>query len=85
MTGISTEFYYEPAELAALLRVSESTIRRLIRRRTIGAITVGRQHRIPRRELIRLAIEAGLTRDDVPPTMYDLLDVLKERTDRTES
>ena len=71
-----TPYFYEPRELAELLRVSESTIRRMIRQGTLQAITIGRQHRIPRSELVRVILEAGLDVRALPPSLEDLINML---------
>lgn len=69
-------YFYEPRELAELLRVSESTIRRMIRRGTLQAVAVGRQHRVPRSELVRLVLEADLSVNALPPSLQDLVNML---------
>ncbi|WP_104989969.1 helix-turn-helix domain-containing protein [Deinococcus sp. NW-56] len=71
-----TPYFYEPRELAELLRVSETTIRRMIRRGTLRAVAIGRQHRVPRSELVRLILEAGLSVSALPPSLQDLIDML---------
>lgn len=40
-------------EAAALLRVSEATVRRLIRQRKLPGTRIGRDYRIPRAQLIK--------------------------------
>lgn len=69
--------FYEPREVAELLRVSETTIRRMIRSGTLLAITVGRQHRIPRYELARFVVEGGLSLQALPPSLDDLMAVFR--------
>lgn len=72
-------YFYSPSELAALLKVSESTIRRLIREEEIQAITLGRQYRVSHVELYRLLRAAGLPHEALPPTPWQQLDVCFRR------
>lgn len=44
--------FYTPAEVASVLRVTEETVRREIRREQLGALQVGRQDRITAPDLI---------------------------------
>lgn len=66
-------FFYRPEELARLLKLSETTVRRLIRRGDIMAVTLGRQHRVPHSELARMLREAGFDGKALPPSPWQAL------------
>ncbi|AFZ69534.1 helix-turn-helix domain-containing protein [Deinococcus peraridilitoris] len=69
-------YFYTPSELAELLRVSEATIRRMIRRGEIEAVSICRQYRISHIELSRLLGNAGLPEEALPPTPWQQLESL---------
>jgi excisionase family DNA binding protein len=59
-----SDAYYTIDEVAALLKVSRNTIKRMIERRQIRAISIGAQYRIPASEWERIG-ERGIMLDDL--------------------
>ena len=65
---------YTPQETTDLLKISDSTLRRLIKRGMLRAVKIGGQYRVLGREILRL-VDPGLPQK-VKKTYKDVLEKL---------
>ncbi|MDI6591328.1 MAG: helix-turn-helix domain-containing protein [Patescibacteria group bacterium] len=73
MPEIKPDQVYTPKEVRDFLKISESTLKRFLKKEIIKAYKIGRQYRIWGSEILRL----------VSPEVYQVYKKVKEKTKNT--